>query len=221
MGVIPGPSEPKKHMNMFLKPMVDELIDLWDGCYLRTSSALGIVPVHCALMCVSCDLPATRKACGFTSYSSLHGCSKCMKTFPCDTFGKKSNYSGYNRQSWPVRTHALHKEQVMKYKYARTAASQHELERKYGVRYSEVLRLPYFDVVEYHVVDPMLNFLLGTGKYLMALWKEIEILTREHTQDEVNETRVPLNIGRIPHRLLQILVDLLLINGFVSTLPYA
>ena len=70
VGIIPGPNEPKKHMNSFLKPMVDELLDLWEGCYIQTSSALGIVPVRCALLCVSCDLPATRKVCGFTSHTS-------------------------------------------------------------------------------------------------------------------------------------------------------
>ena len=43
VGIIPGPNEPKKHMNSFLKPMVDELLDLWEGCYIQTSSALGIV----------------------------------------------------------------------------------------------------------------------------------------------------------------------------------
>ena len=110
VGIIPGPNEPKKHMNSFLMPMVDELLDLWEGCYIQTSSALGIVPVRCALLCVSCDLPATRKVCGFTSHSSLRVCSKCMKSFPCESFGKKSDYSGYNRHSWPVRTNSLHKE---------------------------------------------------------------------------------------------------------------
>ena len=67
VGVIPRPNEPKKHMNTFLEPLVNELLELWDGSYLNTSSIFGIVPVRCALICVSCDLPATRKACGFTS----------------------------------------------------------------------------------------------------------------------------------------------------------
>ena len=86
--IIPVPNEPKKHMNYFLKPMVNELLDLWEGCYIQTSSDLGIVPVRCALLCVSCYLLATRKVCGFTPYSSLRGCSKCMKSFPCEFFGK-------------------------------------------------------------------------------------------------------------------------------------
>ena len=57
--------------------------------YIRTNSLFGLMPVCCALLCVSCDLPALRKVCGFTSYSALHGCSKCMKVFPCEAFGEK------------------------------------------------------------------------------------------------------------------------------------
>ena len=69
VGMLPGPKEPKKHMNSYLKPLVDELLEFWKGTYL---SAPGVfVPIRCALLCVSCDLPATRKVCGFTSFSSL------------------------------------------------------------------------------------------------------------------------------------------------------
>ena len=57
-----------KNMNTFLEPLVDELLDLWNGSYLQTSSVFGIKPVHGALICVSFDLPATCKACGFTSF---------------------------------------------------------------------------------------------------------------------------------------------------------
>ena len=67
-------------------------------------------------------------------------------------------------------------QQVAEVKGAHTATQHREIERKYGVRYSELLRLPYFDIVEYHVVDPMHNLLLGTGKYLMTLWKEKGIM---------------------------------------------
>ena len=44
---IPGTKEPKKHINTYLKPVVDELLELWHG--------------RCALTCITCDLPATRK----------------------------------------------------------------------------------------------------------------------------------------------------------------
>ena len=52
-----------------------------------------------------------------------------------------------------------------------TAMQQYQIEKKYGVHYSELLRLPYLDIVEYHVIDPMYNnyLLFGTGKHLMPL----------------------------------------------------
>ena len=124
VGTIPGPREPKKHVNFYLKPLVDELLDLWHGTFLKASSLFGVVPVRCALMCVTCDLPATRKVCGFASYSAIQGCSKCMKQFPCESFGTKLDYSGYNRETWPVRTSALHMQQVSHTEQACTATKK-------------------------------------------------------------------------------------------------
>ena len=31
IGVIPGPREPKREMNSYLRPLVEELNQLWDG----------------------------------------------------------------------------------------------------------------------------------------------------------------------------------------------
>lgn len=127
-----------------------------------------------------------------------------MKKFPCKSFGTKSEYFGFNKESWPVRTHALHLQQVSKYKDATSASQFQAIEKAYGVRYSELLRLPYFDIIEFHVIDPMHNLLLGTGKYVMNLWKESNILSRadlEDIQDEVNSIKVPSNIGRITFKI--------------------
>lgn len=35
IGVIPGPNEPKEHINSFLKPLVEELIEMWNGTTLH------------------------------------------------------------------------------------------------------------------------------------------------------------------------------------------
>lgn len=218
-GVIPGPKEPKKHVNFYLKPLVSELLQLWKGTYLKTTSVFEFVPVRCALFCVTCDLPASRKICGFTSYTSTQGCSKCMKKFPCDAFGQKPDYSGFDRSSWQSRSHSLHLEHISEYHTARTASNHQELEQKYGVRFSELLRLPYFDIVEYHVIDPMHNLLLGTCKYIMTLWKENEII-REAQLDDIQEfvdnIMVPPNIGRIPHKISSNFSSLLLISGEIG-----
>ena len=72
----------------------------------------------------------------------------------------------------------LHLQQKSVFENAHTASDHQQNEKKYGVSYSELLRLPYFDIVEYHVIDPMHNVLLGTSKYLMIMWKDDGILAK-------------------------------------------
>ena len=98
-----------------------------------------------------------------------------MKMFPCKMFG---DYSGYEKTTWKMRTHDSHLQQVSMFRNAKTASDQQKCEKKFGVRYSDLLRLPYFNIVEYHVVDPMHNLLLGTANYLMTIWKDEEVLTK-------------------------------------------
>ena len=70
--------------NAYLKPLVDELLSLWNGAVIEVAMPTGSkkMTVKCALLCVSCDLPAARKTCGFLSHSAALGCSKCLKKFP-------------------------------------------------------------------------------------------------------------------------------------------
>ena len=190
-------------MNAYLKPLVDELLQLWKGTYLTAPGVL--FPIRCALLCVSCDLPATQKVCGFTSFSSLQGCYKCMKKFTCEVFGTKSDYSGYEKGTWEVHTHDLHLQEVSVFENARTASDHQQNEKKYGVRYSELLRLPYFVIEKYHVIDPMHNHLLGTNKYLKTMWKNNGILAKR--QFEYSYTtrcgciKSPIECGRIPNKI--------------------
>ena len=37
VGIIPRPKEPKYHVNSFLQPLVNDLMDLWDGVILDTN----------------------------------------------------------------------------------------------------------------------------------------------------------------------------------------
>ena len=74
IGLIPGPTEPKLNINSFLKPLVDDLIKLWNGVPLDSGS--GIV-IKGALIAVSCDIPAARKVCQFLGHKANKGCSRC------------------------------------------------------------------------------------------------------------------------------------------------
>lgn len=72
VGIIPGPKEPKNHVNPFLQPLVDELIDLWDGVLLNDRDG-GVEKYRAALLALSSDIPATRKCGGFVGHNARKG----------------------------------------------------------------------------------------------------------------------------------------------------
>ena len=81
VGIIPGPSEPSLTMNSYLAPLVQELQQSWnEGFTVRTSSNMPI-KIRLARTCVACDIPASRKVCGFLGQNAAFGCNKCYKKF--------------------------------------------------------------------------------------------------------------------------------------------
>ena len=115
IGIIPGPREPED-LNPFLKPLVDELLELWEGVRFSVAVSTGRTEqvIRGALLCVACDLPAGRKTCGFLGHSANLGCSKCFKIFKGDITNK--DYSGFNRSEWKVRSNKEHRESDFKLK---------------------------------------------------------------------------------------------------------
>ena len=96
--------------------------------------------------------------------------------------------------NWTPRQGDQHKAQAMATLRAQNKTEQAELESSNGVRYSQLFKLPYFDPIESHVVDPMHNLLLGTAKHVFKVWLEKGILTT----DKVNEIDKLMNaIGTV------------------------
>ena len=204
VGIISGPSEPRGNINSYLKPLVGELLLLWEeGVMLRHSGSL-LVPqcFKAALLCVACDMPASRKVCGFTAHNSKHGCPKCSKEFKTGGVGQPTDYSGFEpcRGRNPVE----HRQHVEEIQAQATQELRNAKEFAYGARYSELLRLPYFDCIRFTIVDPMHNLFLGTAKRMIEMWLEMSILTQadlEHVQSKVDSSNVPSYLGRLPFKI--------------------
>ena len=79
IGIIPGPHEPKTHINSYLGPFVNELQQPQYGQWFETP--FGKQFIRCILMCLSSDIPATRKAAGFVGHNARKACSRCLKNF--------------------------------------------------------------------------------------------------------------------------------------------
>ena len=73
-GIIPGPSVPKD-INNYICPIVHELLPTWEGVVIK-SIPHGDLMIRAALLCITSDLPATRKLCGFAGHAASFGCSK-------------------------------------------------------------------------------------------------------------------------------------------------
>ena len=199
VGIIPGPKEPKGCINTFLGPMVHELLELWQGCWI--GSGAKKVFVRCALLGAVCDVPASRKVGGYVGHAGQVGCTKCIKHFVTQHFGEKADYSGYDVDQWPPRTDAMQREYAYKHLLAKTATEQKNIEKEYGAKYSILYELPYYHSVRFLVIDPMHVLFLGIAKHTTQLWYTLNLLSlsqKEIIQDRVNKLAVPPSIGRLP-----------------------
>ena len=203
LGLIPGPREPKRNINAFLQPFVHELLRFWQGVLMSVHSFQEKVLVRCALLCVACDIPASRKVCGFLGHSAGLGCSKCSKRFSGQV-GQK-DYSGFDRSQWPPRTLDEHKRNICMIRQCTTKTARNDLESKFGCRYSILLDLPYFNPIRMTVIDPMHNLYLGTAKRILKdVWVERGFICDRNAsliQYRVDSVQVPHYVGRIPHKI--------------------
>lgn len=142
------------------------------------------ITVRLALTCVTCDIPASRKVSGFLGHTATLGCNKCLKRFSVNV-GQSSDFSGYDRENWTLRTGEMHRSSVQEVLKETTKAGITAAESRLGVRYSILLRLPYFDPVRFTAIDIMHNLFLGSGKNVFNLWIEKCVLTIKESIDEI------------------------------------
>ena len=199
IGIIPGPREPSLHMNTFLSPLVSNLLDLWKGVDLKLPDG-NTVKSRCALLGVSCDLPAGRKVCGFLSYMANFGCTRCYQEFSLG-FGAR-DYSNFDRSSWKLRTREQHRSDVNRILKCPNKTQKSKMESECGCRSSVLLDLPYFDPVRMLLLDPMHNLFLGTAKHMVYdIWIGQGFLSKsalDKIEVRLHNIVVPTGLGRLP-----------------------
>ena len=197
-GVIPGPKEPELDINTFLQPLVNELLQLWNGVQMEAYNNIPII-VRAALLCIGCDIPAARKVSGFIGHRGTKGCSRCLLSFPTEKFGEKADYTNFECKD--KRDNEFHRVQAIKYKNANTQAEKTCIEKQYGIRYSCLLQLPYFDAPRMCIIDPMHNLLLGTAKHCIDVTGVLSSGQLQAIQSKVDSFSCPNDVGRIPYKI--------------------
>lgn len=118
------------------------------------------------------------------------------------SFGEKMDYGGFEERS-PERTHQKHKQIMQEIAKQNTKVKRTAMESKSGSRYSVLSELDYIDLVQFTIIDPMHCLFLGTAKYFFKAILS-DILTAEQLKDIqtlVDNTKLPHDIGRIPHKI--------------------
>ena len=131
VGVIPGPHEPHISINTYLQPLVDDLLKLWSGVTMKSTSQTSVL-VRAALLCFACDILAARKVCGFLGHRANKACSKCLKSFPTKSFGDTPDYGGFDRQNWRLHTNKEHHQHAFRCCACNTQSAQDDFSREHG-----------------------------------------------------------------------------------------
>ncbi|XP_071740713.1 uncharacterized protein [Rutidosis leptorrhynchoides] len=81
--LIPGPKLPRKDMDVFLRPLVDELKDLWsNGVETKDSFTNSVFTMRVALLMTINDFPAHSSLSGWSG-QGYYACSICNVDTPC------------------------------------------------------------------------------------------------------------------------------------------
>ncbi|KAJ3530036.1 hypothetical protein NMY22_g8740 [Coprinellus aureogranulatus] len=160
VGIIPGPNEPNvNQINHVLRPLVDSLLRFWHAGVRFTWTAghpHGCL-VRAVVAALICDIPAMRKVGGFAGHSANLFCSFCKLL--------RSQIANLERATWPPRTREDHLDAATRYKQAEDKKSREKEFEENGVRWSELLRLPYWEPLQFGVLDSMHNLFLNNCKY--------------------------------------------------------
>lgn len=159
VGVVPGPTKPSlDELNHFLRLLVDDLLPFWNPgvFYSRTWKYREGRHFHAAVVPLVCDVLAARQVSGFGSHTSRFFCTSCYLPF--------DQVENILLSSWPRRDLVEHRRRAAEWRDASTIIQREALFDKYGIRWSELLRLPYWDPIKYTVVDSMHNLYLGLFK---------------------------------------------------------
>ncbi len=136
---------------------MDDLLHFWEpGVFIRHTPHYPRGHLCCApLTPVVCDLPAARQIMGSASHSSTNFCSLCKLPL--------QQIDNLDTKSWQLRTLKDHLQSAHAWKNVVSTSEQSKLFHNNGIRWSELLCLPYWDPTAFVVLNCMLLLLLLLG----------------------------------------------------------
>jgi len=203
LGFLPGPKEVElERINHYLAPIVDELLELWRGWRVpKTHQCPDGLDIKVALIVGSSDIPATRKL--FGHGAAAMKCNRCEKRSTYSEEYSKNHYGGDH--NYEISTAESHRKYAHEWLQCNSKNSRDNHFKEHGVRWSELLRLPYMDPIRFAAVDPMHCLFLGIAKWIIkSIFVNEGKLSMEQlrvAQKRMDHVELPSDIGRIPPKI--------------------
>ena len=134
-------------------------------------------------------------------------CYRCEKRTTYSEEYRKTHYGGMeNYDEWLTPANALsHRKYAQEWLECSSKSSRENHFKEHGVRWSELLRLPYMNPIRFAVVDPMHCLFLGVAKWIIkSIFVNQNKLTMEQlrvVQERMKHVDLPSDIGRIPAKI--------------------
>ncbi|KAF9065902.1 hypothetical protein BDP27DRAFT_1228365, partial [Rhodocollybia butyracea] len=133
--------------------VVNAILTFWQGIlFAKTFKYSFGRRVSAVLVPVVCDADAAHPVSGFPSHSHTFFCTRCLL--------RKTDINNLDIDSWPKRDIIEHRRRALEWLNA-SPAELKKITKEYGVRYTPLLRLPYWDAIAYTIIDSMHMGLLG------------------------------------------------------------
>ncbi|KIM59498.1 hypothetical protein SCLCIDRAFT_16493 [Scleroderma citrinum Foug A] len=142
--ILPGPKEQSPdEIQCFLRPIISDQLCLWqDGIRAPTPSCPNGHLVRVILVAVICDKPAAHKIGGFGSHSHTNLCHACW-IMQAD----KDKAKAFLQNAFKPQTDAEQCELSEWYCLLTTAAAHKNFIKDFTTRFTQLSRLPYFNLV--------------------------------------------------------------------------
>lgn len=156
-----SPNEPScDQLNFFLDPLIDNIVESWtQGIQFLHTILYTEWVTRSAMACIICDLPAAQKTAQLAAATSYFYYSACH-CFHLNTLGR----TDVHHPDWAFRDKDTLHQHAELYIEACSSAEHHWLFIKYGVQWSSLWQLPYWDPPWQLVVDVMHCLLEGLAQ---------------------------------------------------------
>lgn len=189
IGIMPGPDKPSLDaINHMMTPFVDDLVVSYQtGAFItRTHNHPRGRTVRCAVVPIVADMPGGRQMAGFPLSTAESGCTCCHADWKRDL----------DFVSWRPRSEEEFRTLAAEWLAKTTTKAREKHFKKYGVRHSALLRLPYWNPITMLCPDPMHIWYLGAFVTLCRyIWgMDIEL---EDADDNIPELPAQVSPGTL------------------------